>query len=81
MDFRFVEVLTRKSQFLATELERKSNQLNEATALFQVEPEKNNAATASIKYLTSQLKDMAARVSQGASCRAFGPVGDTMWAN
>ncbi|KAL3640591.1 hypothetical protein CASFOL_015559 [Castilleja foliolosa] len=51
-----VAALTQKTQFLATELKRTSNQLNEATALFQVESEKNNAANASIKSLTDQLE-------------------------
>ncbi|GFP99371.1 E3 ubiquitin-protein ligase herc2 [Phtheirospermum japonicum] len=74
-----VEALSNKTRFLATELVRTSNQLNEATALFQVESEKNNAAKASIKCLTNQLNEMAARASQGASCRAFGPFGDNMW--
>ncbi|KAK6117958.1 hypothetical protein DH2020_048295 [Rehmannia glutinosa] len=74
-----VEVLTRKSQFLTTELDRTSNQLNEATAWFQVESKKNNAAKEAIKCLMSQLKDMDARVPQGATCRAVGPFADNMW--
>ncbi|KAI3454653.1 hypothetical protein Pfo_011316 [Paulownia fortunei] len=73
-----VEVLTRKSQFLAAELKITSNQLNEATAWVQNESEKNNAAKAAIKCLMSQLKDMAARVPPGASCRAFDPFADNM---
>ncbi|CAA0826832.1 Regulator of chromosome condensation (RCC1) family with FYVE zinc finger domain [Striga hermonthica] len=74
-----VQVLTQKSESLAEELERTSNQLSEATALFKVESGKNNAAKASIKYLTGQLKEMAARASQGPPCRAIGPLGDKTW--
>ncbi|KAL3639641.1 hypothetical protein CASFOL_017548 [Castilleja foliolosa] len=74
-----VAALSHKTQFLATELKRISDQLNETTALFQVESEKNNAAKASIKCLMNQLNKMVARISQGASCRAFGLFGYNMW--
>ncbi|KAK6148541.1 hypothetical protein DH2020_019453 [Rehmannia glutinosa] len=61
-----VEVLTRKSQFLTAELDRTSNQLNEATAWFQVESKKNNAAKEAIKCLMSQPVDqLDAHVKHG----------------
>lgn len=67
-----VEGLARKSQLLAAELERTSFQLVEATAWFQHESEKNNAAKEAIKCLMIQLKDMASRIPHGA-CREFDP--------
>ncbi|KAH6821281.1 hypothetical protein C2S53_015274 [Perilla frutescens var. hirtella] len=52
-----VEGLAQKSQLLAAELERTSFQLDEATAWFQHESEKNNGAKEAIKCLMNQLKD------------------------
>ncbi|KAL3845972.1 hypothetical protein ACJIZ3_003375 [Penstemon smallii] len=74
-----VEVLTRKSQLLAVELERTSNQLKEATEWFQDETEKNKAAKEAIKYLMKKLKDMAVTVPQGTTCRVPGPFADNMF--
>ncbi|PIN00741.1 putative protein, contains RCC1 domain [Handroanthus impetiginosus] len=73
-----VDILTHKSQFLSAELERTSNQLNEVTACVQDESQKNNAAKEAIKCLMTQLKDMAARVPEGASCRASGQFADNL---
>ncbi|KAL8042236.1 hypothetical protein ABFS82_09G037700 [Erythranthe guttata] len=71
-----VELLTRKSQMLAGELAKTSDQLNEATAIVQDEYEKNSSAKEAIKRLMSQLKEMASKVPQGPSCRTFGPCAD-----
>ncbi|KAK4437077.1 PH, RCC1 and FYVE domains-containing protein 1 [Sesamum alatum] len=71
-----VEVLTRKSEFLAAELERTSDQLIEATAWVQAESQKNNSAKEAIKCQMSQLKEMAAKLPQGAFCRASGSFSD-----
>ncbi|KAG8379166.1 hypothetical protein BUALT_Bualt07G0059900 [Buddleja alternifolia] len=57
-----VEILTCKSKFLAAELEKTSNQLNEAITWIHDESEKNNAAKEAIKRLMRELEDMAARV-------------------
>ncbi|CAI9753869.1 unnamed protein product [Fraxinus pennsylvanica] len=73
-----VEALNRRSQFLAAELERTSDQLKEATEFVQDEAEKNYAAKEVIKSLVSQLKDMAVRVPQGSSCRATDSFADNM---
>ncbi|KAL2515900.1 Regulator of chromosome condensation (RCC1) family with FYVE zinc finger domain [Forsythia ovata] len=73
-----VEALTCRSQFLAAELERTSDQLKEATELVQNEAEKNNAAKEVIQCLVRQLKDMAVRVPQGSSCRVTGSFADNM---
>ncbi|PIN24088.1 putative protein, contains RCC1 domain [Handroanthus impetiginosus] len=56
-----VEELTRKSQCLEAELDRKSKQLREVTARAADEAEKNYAAKEVIKSLTAQLKEMAER--------------------
>ncbi|XP_011071628.1 uncharacterized protein LOC105157032 [Sesamum indicum] len=71
-----VEVLTRKSEFLAAELERTSDQLVEATAWVQAESQKNNSAKEAIKCQMSQLKEMAAKLPQGAFYRASGSFPD-----
>ncbi|KAL0285655.1 UNVERIFIED_CONTAM: PH, RCC1 and FYVE domains-containing protein 1 [Sesamum angustifolium] len=71
-----VEVLTRKSEFLAAELERTSDQLIEATAWVQAESQKNNSAKEAIKCQMSQLKEMAAKIPQAAFCRASGSFPD-----
>ncbi|CAK9136370.1 unnamed protein product [Ilex paraguariensis] len=60
-----VEELASKSQLLEAELERKSRQLKEVTALAAEEAEKCRAAKEAIKSLTTQLKEMAERVPEG----------------
>ncbi|KAL8457412.1 hypothetical protein ACS0TY_035317 [Phlomoides rotata] len=69
-----VEVLTRKSELLAAEIQGTSDQLNEATAWVEHESAKNYAAKEAIKCLMNQLKDMASR---GVSCRPHSPFGDS----
>ncbi|XP_022885207.1 PH, RCC1 and FYVE domains-containing protein 1 isoform X3 [Olea europaea var. sylvestris] len=73
-----VEALTHRTQFLAAELERTSDQLEEAMEFVQDEAEKNNAAKEVIKCLVRQLKAMAVRLPQGSSCRATDPFADNM---
>lgn len=69
-----VEILTCRSQFLASELERTSSQIKNATELARYEAEKNNAAKEVINSLIRQLRDMSAKVPQGASsCRTSDP--------
>ncbi|KAL3513206.1 hypothetical protein ACH5RR_025923 [Cinchona calisaya] len=69
-----VEILTRRSDFLASQLERTSCQIKNATELARYESEKNNAAKEVIKSLMRQLKEMAARVPPVASfCRTSDP--------
>lgn len=50
-----MEVLTRKSELLAAELEGTSDQLNEATAWVEHESAKNYAAKEAIKCLMNQV--------------------------
>lgn len=51
-----VEILTRRSDFLASELERTSNQIKNATELARDEAAKNAAAKEVIKSLVRQVK-------------------------
>lgn len=53
-----MEILTRKSQLLAAELERTSDRLDEATACIQDEREKNCAAKEAIKHLLTQVSEL-----------------------
>ncbi|TXG73345.1 hypothetical protein EZV62_001924 [Acer yangbiense] len=61
-----VENLTRKAQLHEVELERTTNQLNEALAIAGEETAKCKAAKEVIKSLTAQLKNMAERLPVGA---------------
>ncbi|CAI9112202.1 OLC1v1012617C1 [Oldenlandia corymbosa var. corymbosa] len=63
-----VDYLNRRSDFLASELEKTSSKILVARELARTEAEKNNAAKLVIKSLMIQLKDMAARVPPAASC-------------
>ncbi|XP_042498405.1 PH, RCC1 and FYVE domains-containing protein 1-like [Macadamia integrifolia] len=62
-----VEELTSKSQLLEAELERTSRKLMDASAKAGDETAKCKAAKEVIKSLTSQLKDIAKRVSEGST--------------
>ncbi|MQL91819.1 hypothetical protein Taro_024434 [Colocasia esculenta] len=68
-----VENLTRKSQLQEVELERATKQLKEAVAIAEEETAKCKAAKEVIKSLTSQLKDMAERLSVGAARNGKSP--------
>lgn len=53
-----VGALTHRTQFLAAELERTSDQLEEAMEFVQDEAEKNNAAKEVIKCLVRQVSEL-----------------------
>lgn len=72
-----VEILSSRSNFLASELEKKSSQMKEIMEVARDHAARNNAARQVIESLMRQMKDMAAKLpSQPSSCRTSDPFAD-----
>lgn len=72
-----MEILSSRSNFLASELEKKSSQMKEIMEVARDHAARNNAARQVIESLMRQMKDMAAKLpSQPSSCRTSDPFAD-----